>query len=186
MAKKNGSLVIDSNQVYSNQGLTIFEENFTHPSENITKQYRYIIMRPSLRIVALTKKNEVVFIEEYKYPMDEYILSLPAGTVEDGENFLGAAKRELKEEAGYTSNRFLDIGRYFPMASTLKQDARVILATEAFEWPAENHDAYEKSSIRCAKLIRLTELFMEIRNGKLKDGQTLAALMIALAFLNKG
>ena len=183
MTKKNGSEVIDSKEVYSNRGLIVVEENFRHPSEKGLKNYRYVVMKPSLRIVALTGSQEIVFIEEYKYPNDEYLLSLPAGTVENGENFLMAAKRELEEETGYTSDQFADLGIYYPMAGTIKQEARVVLATNVFECKKENPDAYEKASIRKKELIKLNDIFSEIRSGRLSDGQALTALIMAFAFL---
>lgn len=46
------------------------------------------------------KKDKVVLIRQYRYPIDGYIYEFPAGLVEAGENFKDAGKRELKEETG--------------------------------------------------------------------------------------
>lgn len=183
MQKKNGAIVLESKQVYSNRGLAVVEENFSHPSEAAVKNYRYIVMKPSIRVVPITKHDEVIFIEEYKYPIDEYILALPAGTVEDTENFLEGAKRELEEETGYTSSKLHDLGGYYPMAGTLQQEARAILALDAVKCDVGNPDAYEKSAIRAKKLINLSDLYDVIHRGQLKDGQAMTAILMAMSFM---
>lgn len=46
------------------------------------------------------KKDKVVLVRQYRYPIDGYIYEFPAGLVEAGEDFKDAGKRELKEETG--------------------------------------------------------------------------------------
>lgn len=46
------------------------------------------------------KKDKIVLVRQYRYPIDGYIYEFPAGLVEEGEDFKEAGKRELKEETG--------------------------------------------------------------------------------------
>lgn len=46
------------------------------------------------------KRDRVVLIRQYRYPIDGYIYEFPAGLVDDGESYHQAAVRELKEETG--------------------------------------------------------------------------------------
>ena len=48
------------------------------------------------------KKDKVVLIRQYRYPIDDYIYEFPAGLVEKGEDFLTSGIREMKEETGLT------------------------------------------------------------------------------------
>ena len=48
------------------------------------------------------KKDKVVLIRQYRYPLDGYIYEFPAGLVEQEEEFLEGAIREMKEETGLT------------------------------------------------------------------------------------
>lgn len=67
------------------------------------------------------KKDHVVLIRQYRYPIDDFIYEFPAGLVEEGEDFHSAAVRELHEETGlifhplkpdpmYEEPRFTTIG----------------------------------------------------------------------------
>ncbi|OHA67614.1 MAG: hypothetical protein A3A32_01330 [Candidatus Wildermuthbacteria bacterium RIFCSPLOWO2_01_FULL_48_35] len=54
-----------------------------------------------VRICALTDKNELIFVREYRGAAGRHILRLPTGALEENENPLFAARRELEEEAGF-------------------------------------------------------------------------------------
>ena len=49
------------------------------------------------------KKDRVVLIRQFRYPLGGYVYELPAGLVDPGENYHTAAIRELKEETGLMS-----------------------------------------------------------------------------------
>lgn len=48
------------------------------------------------------KKDKLVLIRQYRYPIDGYVYEFPAGLVEPGEDMLEAGIREMKEETGLT------------------------------------------------------------------------------------
>ncbi len=48
------------------------------------------------------KKDKVVLIRQYRYPLGGYVYEFPAGLVDPGEDYQTAAIRELKEETGLT------------------------------------------------------------------------------------
>ncbi|MBI2610043.1 NUDIX domain-containing protein [Candidatus Giovannonibacteria bacterium] len=174
MKKRNGAIVTKSEVKYDKYGLKVVEENFEH---ELNKQglYRYIEMVPQVRVVPVTESGDFILIQEFKYPQDEYILCFPAGSVEKGETSLEAAKRELEEETSLTTETFIDLGAYHPMASTLRQDAKVFLAINVRPILMNNGDTYERSNIKTVKA-SLEGLFSAIANNRLNDGQALAAI----------
>lgn len=60
--------------------------------------------RGGAAVVAITAKQEVVLVKQYRHPAGEYLLELPAGKLEDNDSPDRAARRELSEEAGYESD----------------------------------------------------------------------------------
>ena len=62
-------------------------------------------------ILAITKRQEVVLINQYRHGVQEVLWEIPGGVVEDSEDPLEGVKRELLEETGYTSSEFIQVGR---------------------------------------------------------------------------
>jgi len=65
-------------------------------------------------IVALTEVGHVIFVEQYRLPVDKMVIEFPAGLVNDSrhkrkESNLSAAKRELLEETGYQAKKLVKI-----------------------------------------------------------------------------
>ena len=61
-------------------------------------------------IVALTPADEVLFVEQFRVPVAQWTIEMPAGLVGDeagarGESALAAAARELEEETGWRPAR---------------------------------------------------------------------------------
>jgi len=65
-------------------------------------------------IAALTDKNELMFVRQFRYPFKEETLELPAGKLEKGEDPFNTAIRELKEETGCTGKDWVPMGNMYP------------------------------------------------------------------------
>ncbi len=62
-------------------------------------------------VVAITTEGNVLFVEQYRYPLMANTIEMPAGLVGDlrgqeDEDMMEAARRELEEETGWTAERF--------------------------------------------------------------------------------
>lgn len=55
---------------------------------------------------AITPEGDVVLVRQYRYGIDDVVIELPAGSIDDGEDPLDCVKRELAEETGYTAERW--------------------------------------------------------------------------------
>jgi len=63
-------------------------------------------------IVAITEHDEVILVRAYKHGPRKVALAVPAGYIEHAEEPLAAAKRELREETGYSSEDWTPLGSY--------------------------------------------------------------------------
>jgi len=57
----------------------------------------------AVAVVAWLDDGRLVLVRQYRYPVSRILLELPAGKLDAGESTLACARRELKEETGYTA-----------------------------------------------------------------------------------
>ena len=76
-----------------------------------TTALREVVEHPGgVCVAALTDKEELLFVEQFRYPYMETVLELPAGKLEYGEDPFEAGKRELLEETGAAAKNYRDLG----------------------------------------------------------------------------
>nr|WP_301336597.1 NUDIX hydrolase [Thermus scotoductus] len=78
----------------------------THTGKELTYIYRPGPVAASF-VLPVTPRATALLIRQYRHPTGKFLLEIPAGKVDPGENPLEAAQRELMEEVGARAGRFL-------------------------------------------------------------------------------
>ena len=108
----------------------------------------------------------------YRHPIDRYSWEFPSGSV-SGVTMDEAAKRELKEEAGLTAEKYERLGDFYLENGTTTQSMDLYVATGLQAGETEHDDGEEGMK---TKQVTLAELYAMINDGTIKDGPTVAAL----------
>ncbi len=92
---------------------------------------RYYWLNPAdaVSVVAVTDRDELVVIEQYRPRQGETVLSCPVGAVDEGESFAAAGARELREETGYEAGTVQHLETYYP-SGWLRQERAVVFAED--------------------------------------------------------
>ncbi len=137
---------------------------------------REVIEHPgAVAIVAKNNNNKYVMVRQFRKPVEEALLEIPAGKIELGEEPLITAQRELKEETGYTARNIKFMFSYYssPGVSTEKI---YLFCADGLD-PGET-DFDENEHIETEEYT-LDELSGMIQEGKIKDGKTIIGILSA-------
>jgi ADP-ribose pyrophosphatase len=148
-------------------------EDFCERESDNLKHSFFVIENPDwVNIIALTKKREVVLIEQFRHGIEETILEIPGGMIDDGEEPETAARRELLEETGFSADKFIFLGKSRPNPAI--QDNWIYhFAAEDCEKTADvGFDEHESA---VTKLVDLDEIEGLISNEKITHSLVLAA-----------
>ena len=120
-------------------------------------------------VVPLTDDGRVVVERQYRYPIDQVITEIPAGKLDSpNEDRLSAAQRELREETGFTADRWTDMGLYYPAAAYSDEKITMYLAQGLHK--GEQH--LDEGEFLNVQMVPIAELVEDILSGKITDGKT--------------
>ncbi len=122
-----------------------------------------------------SKRDPMIVMErQYRHAAKEYLLEVPAGKMEEGEEALAGAKRELLEETGFQAKRWRKMVRYFASPGFLGEWMQVFVA-EGLTLGQAQPEYDEQLEI---EMIPLSRLLRMIEEGKVQDGKTLISVML--------
>jgi ADP-ribose pyrophosphatase len=141
---------------------------------------REVVEHPgAVAVLAVSDGGEVYFVRQYRQAVAEELLEIPAGKLEPGESPAGCAVRELAEEAGVKAGELRRIACYYSSPGFASEKIYLYLAT-GLE-PADAQQQPDEDLQVC--LIPFAEALQMARDGKIADGKTLIALLLAAGLL---
>lgn len=130
-------------------------------------------------VVAVTDRAEIVFVENYRPPIGGFLLELPGGMIDPGEDPLQAASRELEEETGLRAKEISRLGWYYPSPHLGRHRGHLFIARQL------QRGKFAPDSGERLRPVRLPiELaYDRLRNGEIHQSTAMLALYLAEPFL---
>src|SRR5688572_17208927 len=110
---------------------------------------------PWANVLALTKNKEAVLVKQYRHGVQDVLLELPGGIVDNDENPLEGARRELLEETGYAASDIVEVGKLYPNPAIQSNIMYCFLALDVEKVAVQKLDESEDIEVH---LVPLDEL----------------------------
>ncbi len=158
------------------------------PPKGDTWEWGYIHVRPAVAIVAVNEDRNVVLVRQFRYPLQRELVEVPKGFVNDNEEPLEAAKRELREEVGFVASQWEDLGEIIAAPGIGKIVHFSFLAQDLWEavhnkGPLASDDPQEPEEQLQVKWVSLDNFFERVEKGVIIDAVSIAAVTKAKAKL---
>lgn len=133
-----------------------------------------IIMNGAAAVLPILDDGRIALVRQYRTGAQADILELPAGMLETGEDPLVCAKRELKEETGYTAASVEFLLKYYSGAGFNTEMLYIYTATGLT--PGETH--FDGDEFLTTEIYGLNTALGMIDSGEIMDAKTIAALLM--------
>ena len=167
---------IDQNKLtYQCKIFSVYEEKVALPDGRSVQQY-CIDHKPTVAIVAVNNANEVLMIKQYRAAVRQYMLEIPAGTIDgEGESPVVCAQRELAEETGYKAKTLTKIFEGYLVPGYCNEYMYFFLAKDLYYEPLSADDD-EFIDVLPTSFADAKQL---LKNAEIIDAKTALGLLLA-------
>jgi 8-oxo-dGTP pyrophosphatase MutT (NUDIX family) len=115
---------------YENPWIAVYDDRVLRP-DGQPGIYGVVHFRNrAVGVVALDNTDRVLLVGQYRYTLDQYSWEIPEGGAPFDEDPLEAARRELREETGYSARSWRELGRVHLSNSVSDEEAVLFLASD--------------------------------------------------------
>lgn len=162
---------ISEETIYEGKIIKLRKQKVVLPNGNTAD--REIVNHPGgVAILAFKDENTVIFVEQYRKPIDKVTLELPAGKIEKGEDIKLTALRELEEETGYKSNDITYLGKVLASPGFCDEYIHILKAENLYNGKAGCLDEDEFVNVHYHSLEEVQKM---IKEGIIEDAKTICA-----------
>ncbi len=140
----------------------------------------YIVHPGAVAILAMLDNGNLVMERQFRYPLRREFIELPAGKIDNDEDILLCAQRELLEETGYVASEWTHLATVWPCIG---------YADERMEYFLARGLAHQGSQLDDGELLEVFELPLPeaiewIRQGRINESKTIVGLFWLEKYLN--
>ena len=146
-------------------------------NETIREVIRHI---GAVCVIPVLDNGDVIMERQYRYPLDQVILEIPAGKLDaKEEDRFSAIQRELREETGYTAGKWTEIGGFYPAPAYSDEYITMYLAQDLKK--GDRH--LDEDEFLDVHTVPLKVLVEDVMAGKITDAKTQVCILKAARLL---
>lgn len=174
--------IVESKTIFEGKILTLKIDQVKMPHGPI-RERETIFHKGAVGIVPLTKDNEVYLVKQYRHPIREFLLEIPAGKLDRKEDPQECALRELEEETGCRCQSLIKQAEFFTSPGYSNEYFYLYLAT-GLTRQEPKPEADEELDLKVLRM-PLEKAMEMIISGEIKDGKTIIGLCLAERYAKK-
>jgi len=173
--KPKTARVLSRRLVYEGPVFWVTSERIVEPSG--VRVLREVVRHAGSVVVLATleggKEPQLLLERQYRHAANSYLLELPAGRIDKGEQALAAAKRELLEETGYKAVTWKKILKFYASPGFVAEPMTLFWARELTPGPAQP----EADEVISQRLVPLSKAVQMVIRGAIRDAKTIAGIL---------
>jgi len=165
----------DSSRPYTSKIFSLRVDDIDLPGGK-ELQYGYMERGTAVVIVPVIREGQIVTVQQYRYPVDDWCWEVPAGGIRDtgDESLSDVARKELREETGASCGALTHVGFFYTAPSSTDEKCHVYLAESVEVTRSPDTGASEEIKIRLAPADEVVEM---ARSGKMKNSPCALAVL---------
>lgn len=171
---------IGRKEVYKGKIFDVVQDQIEFEDGSIA-EWELVVHNGASAIVPITQNEEVILVKQYRNAKDDYVLEIPAGKLEKGEDPFVCATRELEEETGYKANTITKICSMYTAVGFSDECLHLYMA-EDLKLGKQNLDEDEFIEIVTFPLDKVVKMIFA---GDICDSKTIVGILAAHNLLNE-
>jgi ADP-ribose pyrophosphatase len=163
---------LSSEQVWCGKLLDVRRDRVRLPDGNEGVR-EYIVHTGAVVVIPVLANGRLLFERQYRYPVGQTFLELPAGKIDAGEPIEMTARRELLEETGHVADTWRYLGVMHPCIGYSNERIEIFLASGLQDQGGQQLDHGEFLDL---VELSLDEAVAGVRDGSITDAKTITAL----------
>ena len=131
-------------------------------------------------VIAKTVADKIIMVRQFRFGIGDYTLEIPGGMIDEGEDVLKAAQREVREETGYKGDNWQYLGNI--LSNPVWMDSIIhhyYMENAVLKYDLELDEAEDVEIV----LLSPEEVYQKIDSGAIKHPHTISAFFFARKIL---
>jgi ADP-ribose pyrophosphatase len=169
---------VSSREVFKGNLVELYFDKVRLPNNKIATREK--VLHPgAVAVVPVNKNNEIVFVKQYRYPIDKVLIEIPAGKLENNEPPIECAERELEEEVGAVDGKFTHLTTIYTSPGFCNEKIDIYLVQDFMEKGSNPDDDEFLHIIK----IHFDECIRMINSGEISDAKSIVGILMARDYL---
>lgn len=166
--------ILNEKKLYQGPIFDLVQQKIKTP-DNLTVDRDLIRHAPAVNILAISSDHQVILNQEYRVGVNQEVIALPAGLIDNGETAIEAAQRELQEETGYQAKKV-------KIMSTLTSSdgfttEKVSLALVEFDPQNRGEHHFDHDEFITNDLVPFSEVLNMVKEGRIFSAHSVASIL---------